>query len=181
VIFGLPPALVFLMNAAFCWRSGIDMVNAWTERVLAVTDQNAIVITHQDYDIYSLWYATHAVGERPDILLVGANFLRFDWYETMVPSDTPDELGRKVTPTPTPLLESTLQGHIEAITDGVLQPNLDVVPIYITDSDPLVIRELQGSFNLTPVAQLLTQEEAEAILTRHPTIPPPTLYRIERR
>lgn len=49
--------------------------------VLESVPQNAIVLTLGDNTIFSLWYGQIALGNRPDVTLVGTNFLNERWYQ----------------------------------------------------------------------------------------------------
>ncbi len=50
------------------------------EATLREAPQNAVLLTQGDQTIFMLWYFQHVEGRRPDLILVDANLLAFDWY-----------------------------------------------------------------------------------------------------
>ncbi|MFW6286382.1 MAG: protein O-mannosyl-transferase family [Candidatus Sumerlaeota bacterium] len=51
--------------------------------------ENAVVLTFGDFDIYPLWYAQVVEGKRPDVAVVGANFIFQGWYRAMLRTNLP--------------------------------------------------------------------------------------------
>jgi len=167
-----------LVSSAPLYRANIDVGRAWIDRVLDAAPPNAMILTHSDYDIYPLWYAQHAEGRRQDVLVAGVNFLRYEWYDRMMPPHRPDVLDRRVTATPGHFTQFTLADHVETIRRGVIEPNLGRVPILITNLDGMAIRELTLHYRLVPVAQLMTDEDY-ALFVDSPGVPPSVLFEIQ--
>ncbi len=166
------------LSALPLYRANADIGAAWTERVLAAATPNAMILTHSDYDLYPLWYAQHSEGRRADLLVVGINFLRYEWYDRMMPPHRPDAAGRTVFSTPGHFTQFTLKDHVDAVRHGVIDPNLGKVPVFITDLDALVIRELLNHYRLVPAAQLLSEEEL-LLFAHSPGVPPSLLFEIQ--
>jgi hypothetical protein len=82
--------LTILMFAGMVWRASIiaRQVDASQDRaaivystsVLKDAPAHAIVVTSSDRDTFALWYYHYALGWRPDITLVAAPLLDFEWY-----------------------------------------------------------------------------------------------------
>ncbi len=51
------------------------------EQVLAEAPQNALVFASGDRAVFALWYYHFALGRRPDLAVVAADLLHFDWYQ----------------------------------------------------------------------------------------------------
>jgi hypothetical protein len=113
-----------------------------------------------------------------DLLVVGINFLRYEWYDRMMPPHRPDAAGRTVASTPGHFTQFTLEDHVDAVRRGVIDPNLGKVPVFITNLDSLVIRELLNHYRLVPAAQLLSEEEL-SLFAHSPGVPPTLLFEIQ--
>jgi hypothetical protein len=166
------------VSAPPLYRANVDIGPAWTERVLTAATPNAMILTHSDYDLYPLWYAQHSEGRRTDLLIVGINFLRYDWYDRMMPPHRPDAVGRTVFATPGHFTQFTLEDHVDAVRRGVIDPNLGRVPVFITNLDTLAIGELLQHYRLVPVAQLMSEEEL-SFFVDSPGVPPNLLFEIQ--
>jgi hypothetical protein len=77
-------AVVFLMGA---WGNlpGVDASQDqravdFANTVLSQAPPNAIVVTRQDEDTFSLWYYHFALGERPDMTVINSGSLVYPWY-----------------------------------------------------------------------------------------------------
>lgn len=53
---------------------------AFGREVLAAAPRNAMVFAREDHSVFTLWYFHFALGERPDLAIVAADLLHFDWY-----------------------------------------------------------------------------------------------------
>lgn len=169
--------IALLANWKAADRSGTFVAQRWIDRTLEALPPNALLITHGDYDTYAMWYAQQAEGRRRDALVVGANFLRSPWYESMVPTKSSDASGRVVS-LGEPGWRFTLDEHVALINDGVIEPNIGKVPIITTSGDTLVMRALWESHGLRPIAALATPEEVANDPHRAPGTVPLTLYEI---
>ncbi|NJK80802.1 MAG: hypothetical protein HC914_13265, partial [Chloroflexaceae bacterium] len=54
----------------------------FAEAVLASVPPDAIVTTSSDQDTFALWYHHYGLAQRPDVVLVVAPLLSFEWYHT---------------------------------------------------------------------------------------------------
>lgn len=59
------------------------------EQIMAQAPANALVFVQGDSAIFSLWYFHYALHERPDIVVVAADLLSFDWYQDVIRSTYP--------------------------------------------------------------------------------------------
>ena len=41
---------------------------------------HALIIASQDWQVFSLWYARFALGQRPDTIILADGLLGYDWY-----------------------------------------------------------------------------------------------------
>jgi hypothetical protein len=51
---------------------------------------NAMILTSEDLDTFPLWYAHFGLGLRPDLRIICAPLLQFDWYHQVVAYTYPD-------------------------------------------------------------------------------------------
>jgi hypothetical protein len=58
--------------------------------VMEALPQNAAILTRHDYDIYPLWHAQIVEGARPDVAVIGANFILNGWYAPMLRRTLPE-------------------------------------------------------------------------------------------
>jgi len=49
--------------------------------VLATVPQDAIIFAKGDQAVFTLWYFHFALHERPDLFMVAADLLHFEWYQ----------------------------------------------------------------------------------------------------
>ncbi len=49
-------------------------------RMMAVLPENAVVFADGDRAIFALWYFHFALHQRPDLTIIAADLLHFDWY-----------------------------------------------------------------------------------------------------
>lgn len=167
--------IALLANWKAADRSRSVVAQRWIERTLDALPPNALLITHGDYDTYTMWYAQQSLGKRRDVLVVGANFLRSPWYASMVPANEPDAVGRCVRMAE-PGWRFTLDEHVEALRDNVIEPNIGKVPIVTTSGDAAVMNALWNTHGLRPIATLATPEEIADDPHRAPGMVPTTLF-----
>jgi hypothetical protein len=78
------PAVFALALVAFHFRaidkSWDSAPLVWGERAMEALPPDAIVMTGGDSDIFALWYQQMALGKRPDVSIIGSNFIFQDWY-----------------------------------------------------------------------------------------------------
>lgn len=121
----------------------------WGRTVLDALPKDAIVITGGDADIYSLWYQQMVRGVRPDVSVVGSNFIFYSWYKKYFAAG-----GRPKVPLVIEDREPGLKLTFDvALFSGVILPNMAAHrPVYVTYYDPLFAEYLapQKVANLLP-------------------------------
>lgn len=169
-----------LSNLGAARRSDERIARVWIDRALDALPPDAIVLTQADYDAYGLWYAQLVERRRRDVLVVGANFLRYGWYASMLPEAGADPAGRIATAHEHRLPRSA-EEHVGMVDRAVIAPNVGKFPVFITDGDPVVLQVLARTYRVEAAAVLLegiTDLEIEQAMERLPALPPPMLYRI---
>jgi hypothetical protein len=76
----LLPLLLLVLNFQSQNLRQEQQLRPTVETVMREIPENAILLTPGDQSIFSLWYFQHVEGMRPDLFLVDANMLAFDWY-----------------------------------------------------------------------------------------------------
>lgn len=56
----------------------------WAEQVLHQAPPQAILITDRDWHTFTLWYAHDALGKRPDVVIIDADFWGYPPYHKMM-------------------------------------------------------------------------------------------------
>jgi hypothetical protein len=59
-------------------------------RTMRNAPPRAIILTFGDNDIYALWYMQKVLGLRPDVTIIGTNFIHSGWYATYFEGGLPD-------------------------------------------------------------------------------------------
>lgn len=72
------------------------------QAVLAQAPADAILFAKGDQAIFTMWYFLYAMHERPDLVIVATDLLRFDWYQKTLHVNYPD----LVLPGPFPFAET---------------------------------------------------------------------------
>lgn len=113
----LLPALLLVLNFQALNLRGDATVRQLGEGIFSSAPDNAILLTAGDQSIFSLWYFQHVEGSRPDLILVDANLLAFDWYRRRLGSMYPDLAGLE-------------KDDVEAFraTNSRIRPFCDVAP-----------------------------------------------------
>ncbi len=156
---GLLVAVAFLSNSAVGMRQNSQTATPVISRISEALQPNALLITHGDYDTYSFWFHQLVENKRSDVLVVAANFMRNDWYQTMLPLEGQDPHGRYVAVQPASFATLTEKDQLAMIRHEIILPHLGQVPLYTTDCDPLMVHLLSQEFRLVPAAQLIDEEE----------------------
>ncbi|MCX6024510.1 MAG: DUF2723 domain-containing protein [Chloroflexi bacterium] len=52
----------------------------WVSGVLARLPERAVIVTHADHHLFTLWYAQIAQGRRPDVLILDYRLLGLPWF-----------------------------------------------------------------------------------------------------
>ena len=58
-------------------------------QVLSAAPVDAIVFAKGDRAIFTMWYFHFALGERPDLVVLASDLLKYDWYQEMARSEYP--------------------------------------------------------------------------------------------
>lgn len=172
-------ALVLAGAAAAQWRSpGRKAIVTLAERshdyavqLLETVPPNAVVFTSGDYDIYPLWYAQVCEGLRPDVAVVGSNFVFSRWYAAMLRADLPPGVEVFIGDEP----PSTSDRWLVAFLGGCVAPQIEAGrPVFLTLYSEAPERTMIGShYKLTPACP------AFASPTPFLDGPDYTLYRLE--
>jgi hypothetical protein len=85
----LLPLSLILLNFGSQNISQDGAVRAGAEQVLHAAPQEAILLTPGDRSIFTLWFLHHVEEQRPDLALVDANLLAFDWYRERLQAQQP--------------------------------------------------------------------------------------------
>jgi len=75
--------------------------------VLAPAPPEAVILSQRDAHTFSLWYAQHALGHRPDVVVVDIDLLGYDWYVAQLSR-------RLLVPPPVELLQAVEGFHSAA-------------------------------------------------------------------
>jgi len=172
------PALFLFGNYLGASQQNEEIALVWIENAATSIPEESIILGHGDYDTYSLWYLQHVMNGRDDLLVVGGNFLRSAWYESMLPEEDP--FGRNVTTSPGEFTNFTVYDHVAMLRENVIEPNIGSVPIITTHAPPELLSVLAQHYRVTPIARLLEDAQLEYMLSRYPATAPPLLYRIEK-
>jgi hypothetical protein len=66
-----------------------DRAESFGREVLAAAPEHAILFANGDEAVFALWYFHFALGERPDLAVIAADLLHFDWYQENLRSTYP--------------------------------------------------------------------------------------------
>jgi hypothetical protein len=87
----LGACLVILSLSYFAARSLVQMpkvdassdhrAESFGRQVLSAVPENAMIFAEGDHAVFALWYFHFALGERPDVAVMAADLLHFDWYQ----------------------------------------------------------------------------------------------------
>jgi hypothetical protein len=75
--------------------SAMSLRRDWTaldfaEDTLGQAASGALILVDDDRHTFALWYARYALGQRPDVAIVNANLLGYDWYQASLSKAHPD-------------------------------------------------------------------------------------------
>ena len=132
----LLPLFLVILNFQSQNLSQEQQLRTSAEIILQELPENAILLTPGDHSIFSLWYFQHVEGSRPDLLLVDANMLAFDWYRERLALLYPELEGlssdnlvsfRKLNSQLRPFCDLTLQSPkdvtCQTLTTDILEPD----------------------------------------------------------
>ncbi len=126
-------------------ENGIDKSRAWQaeeygELLLQMLPPNAVLFTGGDYDIYPLWYEQVCNGLRPDVAVIGSNFVFSRWYAAMLRQSLPSGVEVFVGDEPA----SDKGRWLVAWLGGMVAPQIAKGhPVFTTSFDPDVAKHFQ--------------------------------------
>lgn len=170
------PALCALAMVLWHFRaidkSADDAPGAWGRAVIETLPADAIVLTGADSDCYCLWYQQMVLGQRPDVSIVGSNFIFQGWYARYFESAGRPRIPIRIEDRPP---TDKLPFDV-AIFDGFLIPNFKQGRrIFITFTHDELIRDL---LNPKPAASLLPLSYYQSPLYPVERLPSPRLYEL---
>jgi len=78
-----------VMNAQQVDTSHDLRAESFGREVLTQVPENAMIFAKGDQAVFALWYFHYALGERPDVSVLAADLLHFDWYQETIQSNDP--------------------------------------------------------------------------------------------
>jgi hypothetical protein len=125
----------------------------YADQMMETLPPNATLFTTSDYDIYPLWYVQTCENRRPDVAVIGANFLFSNWYTAMLRVNLPEGVKTFISSEPTPNSDRWLV----ALLGGAVAPQLQAGrPVFFTaypGSEDLELIRRYSQFVLQPQAQ----------------------------
>lgn len=125
-------AVSLIFSAAQTWPhvdlSRDTQAEEYGASLLAQLPPDAIVFARTDEVVFSLWYFHFALGERPDVVIVAADLLHFDWYQQTLRAAYP----ALVVPGPLPFDETVRQANPSRPACYVASPRVLVDCIEMT-------------------------------------------------
>jgi len=144
------------------WHYGLNILNN--------TPRDAILVTFTDNDIYVLWYMREALRLRPDITIIGANFVNSGWYAAYlekIPADGP-RIRTKSEGIPT-----SKEAYYTDIVFQIIQPNIGRFPILLTHTDSY----LERFYRIRRMGRVMPEGAYRRVTARF--LPPDSLYVVE--
>ena len=123
----------------------------YARKLMTILPPNAVVFTHGDYDIYPLWYIQACEKMRPDVAVLGSNFVLYRWYAAMLRANLPEGVEVFVGNEP-----PSNQGRwLVAFLGGMVAPQIQAGrPVYMTSPQPGDASLIARHFRLKPVFQV---------------------------
>lgn len=122
--FLLLPLVSLVGNYGALDLSSDHTASKYGTEVLSTLAANAIILTDTDPHTFALWYFRYVEGVRPDVAILNATLLHYDWYRESVRWLYP----HLAIPSP----GSERMSPVEALIDS----NIESYPIYLTDPNP---------------------------------------------
>jgi transmembrane protein TMEM260 (protein O-mannosyltransferase) len=141
-------------------------------KIMENVPKNSIILTFGDNDIYILWYLQKVRGLRPDITVVGANFIHNGWYAAYFEKAGKDGPQIKIKDSPVP---RSKEDFYFDLMSWAINPNIGKYPIFLTASDEILAK----NYDVKIAARLLDMEDYERSSTSY--LPQPYLYRLKKK
>jgi hypothetical protein len=142
---------------------------AYGKALMEYLPENAVVFTSGDYDIYPLWYAQICEGRRPDVAVVGANFVLNRWYAATLRASLPEGVEVFIGDEP----PSDMARWLVAFLGGMVAPQIEAGrPVYMTlfPGDP-ALTAIGAKYRLKPVLEFSGAQP-------NPALPPLVLFEV---
>jgi hypothetical protein len=123
--FLLLPLVSLVSNYGTLDLSSDRTASEYGTAVLSTLPANAIILTDTDPHTFTLWYFHYAEGERPDVAVLNATLLHYDWYR---------ENARRLYPH----IDVPSSGKLTSPALALIDSNTGSYPIYLTDPNPQV-------------------------------------------
>ncbi|MBM3335535.1 DUF2723 domain-containing protein [Candidatus Sumerlaeota bacterium] len=163
------PAIAWLGGRSHCDHSNYDAAERYGREVLARLENDAMILTHGDYDIHPLWYQQVVERRRRDVVVLGANWLATPGYAKSF-------AGRYDPPVAAPQLSETPVGaeaFYKVLVEEVMRPNLERRPLYSTQFDSRMKARAEQ------IEIPVFQDDSEVNVDERPYLPKPWLYRLQ--
>lgn len=151
----LIPLLIAAANWRRCDRSGQTGAELMSALLLPeskeLMPEGSVLLTAGDYDIFPAWYSQIVRGERPDVLIVGSNFLREPWYQAHFTPEQIAEYGLRFSGR----MPRGPEEFVGQLAEGVLDANVGRRGVFTTTLiDAPTLRLLDQRYRLQPVADV---------------------------
>jgi hypothetical protein len=166
--------LLALANWPWIDKRGDDAPLVWGRTAIETVDEGALIVTMADNDIFSLWYQQMVFGRRPDVTVLGSNFIFSGWYRRYFERPERPKIPLRVEEGGIALGKLPFD---VALIGGSILPNMrERRAVYSTFRDP-TIDEYFAPQLTTP---LLDPQYAIWFNSRYlNTLPPPALWRLQ--
>lgn len=174
-IYYLPAILLFIPVMALTGHfSNLDKSEnrdayLYGEQILDHAPENAMILTITDNDIFPLWYQQKALDKRPDVTIIGTNFIHSGWYASYFQNrkqDAPD-----ITIKHSDVPQSRGDFYLDLML-WVIEPNIKKHTILMTFTDPI----LEERYDVKQIDTILKPVAYERAGDSY--LPPPYLYRL---
>ena len=150
-----------LTNRSAAYPPERHLAGPWVQRFLAALPTGASIVTALDSDLFAMWYVQFAKGERRDLFVYPANFVREPWVlKTLNPDDPRRQIvGVRAGPM------GSVQDYVRDLKELVFDPLLaSGQPVFTTMHDPQEIAEMNKLFELRKAADLVSKEEFDLLM-----------------
>ena len=123
-------------------KSAASSAYRYADTLMRIVPRNTIIFTFGDYDIFPLWYIQVCEKRRPDVAVIGSNFIFNKWYGEMLRATLPTGVSVYIGDEPPP---KNKEHWTNAFLGGMVAPALKTGrPVYFTFYDA----DVMGFFQL---------------------------------
>jgi hypothetical protein len=90
VLAAVPPLAALALNWSGADLSADTQAIDYARGVLAAAPGRGVLVSDDDRPTFALWYASTALGLRPDVAVLDTRFMRLDWYSRLLARRYPD-------------------------------------------------------------------------------------------